>query len=155
VLEPVRAHRVLTTPAAATGLSARPDDAAGPMANPAGSDRAGPVALTIAPDEILFIDDATGDLPPVTRHDPHALVVEDRGWMAAWLDAATIENLVEAHCRWALPTERPALAQGLMAEVPVKLWLEPERGLLVVAHTMAQDLAQRIGIDHDPGGAHR
>ena len=52
---------------------------------------------------------------------------------------------VAHHIEWSLPTERPALAQGAVANVPARVWL-PDDGdaLLVTAAAYADELASRL-----------
>ena len=48
------------------------------------------------------------------------------------------------HVEWHLPVDRPAFAQGRVAGVPAKLWLETDRVLLVTATAHADELAERL-----------
>ncbi len=114
------------------------------MAAPESLDRLaapdGALALRIAPDELLVT-------APVARGavaDPHAVVERESGFAGRWLDAAEAAGLMAAACAWEPPAERPALAQGAMAGVPVKLWLEAARALLIVPAAYAADLEERI-----------
>ena len=45
---------------------------------------------------------------------------------------------------WALPTERPAFAQGAVAEIPVKLWFEEASVRFVVPAAYAADLGEQM-----------
>ena len=92
--------------------------------------------LRTAPDEVLAIGPVA-----VEVDDPDAIVVDDYGFVGAWLDVAVIEP----HAEWPLPTERPALAQGLIAGVPAKVWL-PDDGLalLLTAAPFAEELRSRL-----------
>ena len=92
--------------------------------------------LRTAPDEVLAIGAAT-----VEVDDPDAIVVDDHGFVGAWLDIAVIEP----HAEWPLPTERPALAQGLVAGVPAKVWFPDNgRALLLAAAPFAEELRSRL-----------
>jgi len=42
-------------------------------------------------------------------------------------------DFLERSCEWELPRARPAFAQGMVAGLPLKLWFEPERVLLIAA----------------------
>ena len=112
------------------------------VAEPASLDRAtwagdGITVLRFAPDDVFAIG-ATG----VDIDDEHAIVEDEVGFVAVWLDA----DVLEPHLEWPLPTERPALAQGSIAGVPAKLWL-PDDGdaLLVTAAAYADELTSRLG----------
>lgn len=121
-LERVAAVRIVATPATL-------DAAAWP---------ANAIVLRTAPDEVLLIGGGPPDLD-----DPWAIVVPDAGWSGVWMSSADADRLLDHACAWRRPTERPAFAQGLVAELPVKLWFEQERTLLVVASTLAAELADR------------
>ena len=101
------------------------------------------IVLRTAPDEALIIG-ARADTIDVD--DPHAIVVDDRGWKGAWLSADDTAALLRSEAAWQPPTERPSLAQGMIAHLPVKLWLEADRTLLIVPHVSAADLTHRIDI---------
>jgi hypothetical protein len=110
------------------------------VANPAALDGArwfdADAILRTAPDEILAIGPVA-----VLVDDDDAIVVDDYGFVGAWLDLASIEP----HAEWPLPTERPALAQGSIAGVPAKVWLPDDgRALLITAAPYAHELSKRI-----------
>ena len=95
--------------------------------------------LRIAPDEAFAIG-AGG----VAVDDPDAIVEPEPGFSGARLDSAALESVLE-HVEFALPTERPALAQGKVAGVPAKLLLSDDGpSLLVVQTAYANDLATRL-----------
>jgi hypothetical protein len=95
--------------------------------------------LRTAPDEALITARVDADAVP----DPHAIVVRETGFAGRWLDRDTAAALMERGGRFELPWERPAFAQGALAEIPVKLWLEAERVLLVVPAALAAELVER------------
>ena len=97
------------------------------------------LVLRIASDEVLVI-------PPVEAlnvDDLHAIVIPEGGFAAGWVAAAEALAFLERACEWELPRQRPALAQGAVAGVPVKLWLEEERVLFVVPGPYVYDFAER------------
>lgn len=110
----------------------------------------GSIALRIAPDEVLVIPDPVAhpadstDLSDVTVADPHAIVEWDTGWCAAWVPSSHASDLIERACRWEPPRARPAFAQGALADLPVKIWFEPDRVLFVVPAPFAVDLEARL-----------
>jgi len=92
--------------------------------------------LRLAPDDAFAIG-ATG----VEVDDEHAIVEPEAGFAGAWLPVETVAH----HVEWSLPTRRPALAQGAVAQVPARVWL-PDDGdaLLITAAAYADELASRL-----------
>jgi hypothetical protein len=117
--EPVPGVRVVADPAVLDGVGL-PGDA---------------VALRLAPDE-LFVAGQAVDAEP-------ALVEDERGFVGWWLQPEELEQVAH-HVEWPLPGERPALAQGLVAGVPARLWLGEGRTLLLVAAAYAHELVDRL-----------
>lgn len=142
----LEATRILAAPAAL-------DDANWPE---------GAAILRIAADEVLVIGvaqvsrtgsslpipaalHAAGGLaPPDSVADPHAIVERETGFSGAWLPAEEAAAILSRTCAWELPVERPAFAQGAVAEVPVKLLLEEDRLLIAVQTPLAQELEDRL-----------
>jgi len=100
---------------------------------------AGLTVLRVAPDEALALG-AHG----VEVDDEHAIVEEEAGDVGAWLPPDALDHVM-SRVEWPLPARRPALAQGLVAGVPAKLWV-PDDGeaLLLVAAAHAADLEARL-----------
>jgi hypothetical protein len=121
--DPIRALRVVAAPAVLDEL-AWPD---------------GATALRLAADDLLVIGGTSPSLGGST-----ALAEEERGFAGWWLSADELRDRVLPHIEWPLPAERPALAQGLIAGVPAKLWLADERALLLCAAAYAHELAERL-----------
>ena len=121
VLEPLRGLRVVA------------DAAALDVARWSGD---GLIILRFAPDDALAVGARSVELD-----DEHAIVDVEAGYVGAWLPIADIAP----HVEWALPGERPTLAQGSIAGVPAKLWL-PDEGdaLLLTAAAFADELAGRL-----------
>ena len=111
------------------------------VADPAALDAAawaeGVTVLRLGPDDTFAID-ATG----VAVDDAHAIVAEEAGFSAAWVGLDTVRR----HVEWALPAERPALAQGFVATVPARVWLpdDGDRALLITPTAYADELAGRL-----------
>jgi hypothetical protein len=100
----------------------------------------GPISVVrIAPDEAFAIG-ATR----VEVDDAHAIVEPEPGFSGAHLDSAGLESVL-AHVEFALPAERPTLAQGKVAGVPAKLLLDEDGALLVIQTAYAADLEARLG----------
>jgi len=92
--------------------------------------------LRLAPDDVFAIA-ATG----VDIDDEHAIVESEPGFAGAWLPVETVAH----HLEWPLPTERPALAQGAIAQVPARVWLRDDGdALLITAAAYADELASRL-----------
>ena len=99
------------------------------------------IVLRLAPDDALVLG-ATA----VHVDDPHAIVEPDSGWRGWRYSETAFAAHVAHHVEWTLPGERPALAQGLVAGVPVKLWFAGDGTVLVVcAAAYAAELTDRIG----------
>jgi hypothetical protein len=123
--EPLRGWRVVARPDALDAL-----------------ERAGlGTALRLAPDDLLLI----GPGAPPAVDDGDAIVVPDAGFVAWSLDAAALRSVMEEHVDWELPSGRPALAQGLVAAVPAKLWLaEDGTARLICLAAYADELRERV-----------
>ena len=74
-----------------------------------------------------------------------AIIEQDAGFVGWWLTPSELETSVLPHVDWPLPSSRPALAQGLVAGVPAKIWLTDDRALLLCAASYAHELAERLG----------
>ena len=127
-LSPIEATRVVAAPAALDGLTADapwPGDA---------------LALRIAADELLVTAPPTFEV----AGDPHAIVERETGFSCVWLDAAGTAALLDRECDWERPDTRPALAQGEIAGIPVKLWFEPGRTLILTPSPFAAAFQRRL-----------
>lgn len=113
---------------------------------------ASPAALDAAtwPAECLTLRFAPDELwvsPPVENpalSDPHAIIIADSGFAGVWLAAPAALDFLERACEWELPGERPAFAQGAVAGIPAKLWLEPDRVLFIVPAPYAAEFEERM-----------
>ena len=92
--------------------------------------------LRLAPDDAFAIGASGVDIA-----DEHAIVESEPGFAGAWLPVEAVAD----HVEWSIPTERPTLAQGAVAQVPARLWL-PDDGdaLLLTAAAYADELASRL-----------
>lgn len=96
--------------------------------------------LRSAPDDLLILHSgsyrvALGDEPIIQE--------EEAGFVGWWLTPEELDHVV-TRVDWPLPTDRPALAQGLIAGVPAKLWLAEDRALLLCAAAYAHELMERL-----------
>jgi hypothetical protein len=118
------------------------------VADPAALDRSAwrgqgsqPVlVLRFAPDEAFGLGAASVEID-----DPHAIIEPEHGFAAASLSRDDLE-LIKARIEWPLPSERPSLAQGNVAGVPAKLWLDEGLVLLLTAAAHSDELGRRLGI---------
>jgi hypothetical protein len=97
------------------------------------------IVLRFATDEALV----TPSVDALSLDDPHAIVVPDSGYAGAWLAADEALAFLERTCEWELPSHRPAFAQGAVAGIATKLWLEQDRVLFVVPAPFVEDFAER------------
>jgi hypothetical protein len=97
------------------------------------------IVLRFAPDDAFAIG-----MSDVALADDDAIVEPERGFVGTWLTRDELVDHVEPHIEWPLPAARPALAQGLIAGVPAKLWLEDDRALLLCAAAYAHELTERL-----------
>ena len=138
-LRPLEATRAAAAPAALDALTADP-----PWPGDA-------LAMRIAADELLVT------APPdfEVAGDPHAIVERETGFSCVWLDAADTAALLDRECDWERPAGRPALAQGEIAGIPVKLWFEARRTLLLSPAPFAAAFQRRLSraLGCDAGGA--
>ena len=95
-------------------------------------------ALRLASDDLLVIGAASVQV--VGEH----LIVDEAGFVGWWLTPDEVREHVLPHVDWPLPTARPALAQGLVAGVPAKLWLAEDRALLLCAAAYLHELEERL-----------
>lgn len=120
------------------------------VAAPAALDRArwprGADVVRISPDDVFLIAPAgPGAAVPVVKDDPHAIITPEHGFAGAILSPAEVEVLALHHIEWALPTVRPALAQGRIAGVPAKLVIARDgSALLLVACAARAELEERL-----------
>jgi hypothetical protein len=127
-LETIVATRIVATAAAIDALAA----ATGPDV----------AVLRVAPDDALVL--GAPDASSVMIDDPHAIVVAETGFSGVWLAPDALDAIVGPFIEWNVPTTRPALAQGLIAGIPAKLWLTTDRVLLLCPTAYARDFGERL-----------
>jgi hypothetical protein len=98
--------------------------------------------LRIAPDELLVLHVATSDVS--IPHDEHAIVEAEHGCSLIALSWTEFERHVRPLAEWAVPTDRPVLAQGMVAFIPAKLWLTNDGVRIVVATPFVDTLLERM-----------
>ena len=98
------------------------------------------VTIRLAADDLLVLSKAI----VVAWSDTAALIEQESGFVGWWLTGEEVREQVLPHVEWRLPGARPALAQGLVAGVPAKLWLGEDRTLLLCAAAYAHELEERL-----------
>lgn len=97
--------------------------------------------LRTAVDEVLLLDalDAT---PP----EPHAIVFPDMGWVRFVVSAADGREIMSRSATWPAPAavSGPALGQGMVAGIPVKLVVDEAEWWFVVQAVVADEFEQRV-----------
>ena len=124
-LEPLRGIRVVADPAALDAARWSGEDL---------------LVLRFAPDEAFGIG-ATG----VDLDDDDGIVLDEGAFVGGTVPLDMLAHRLE----WAIPAARPALAQGALAWVPIKLWLPDDgpTGFLVAYAASAPELLERLGWD--------
>ncbi|MGH2477238.1 MAG: hypothetical protein ACRDIL_18415 [Candidatus Limnocylindrales bacterium] len=107
-----------------------------------GPDDFEPLVLRFAPDEAFAVG-ATGASVP----DPDAIIVGEAGFVALMFPAEEFVGRVVPHIEWPPPRTRPAFAQGTIAGVPAKLYLDPTGAATIfVLAAYVDDLLDRLPV---------
>ena len=108
-----------------------------------GPDEFEPLILRFAPDDAFAIG-ATG----VDVADPDAIIEPEVGYMAVMFRADEFVDVVVPRLEWPAPIERPAFAQGAIAGVPAKLYLDSTGAAIVlVLASYLDDLMARLPVN--------
>ena len=108
-----------------------------------GPDEFEPLILRFAPDDAFAIG-ATG----VDVADPDAIIEPEVGYMAVMFRADEFVDVVVPRLEWPAPIERPAFAQGAIAGVPAKLYLDSTGAAIVlVLASYLDDLLARLPVN--------
>ncbi|HKY46768.1 MAG TPA: hypothetical protein VJQ79_02180 [Acidimicrobiia bacterium] len=121
--EILRGRRIVATPAAIDGARL-PADA---------------VVLRIAPDDALIVGDG-----PIEVSDPHSIIESDAGWCALKVSEERALTILSHHAAWEPPPHRPVLAQGMVAGLAAKVYLDGSRSMVIVATPFAAELEERL-----------
>ncbi len=131
-LNPIPATRIVATPAALDAAHWPPEA----------------LVLRFAPDEALIMSAVTEGVDSIIEaiilDDPHAIVIAETGYAGLWLAADKALDFLERACEWALPSDRPAFAQGAVAGIPTKLWFEEQQVLFILPAPYAVDFEERL-----------
>jgi hypothetical protein len=123
VVEILAARRIVAAPAALDAATWPP----------------GMVTLRLSPDEVLVLGDGEIELG-----DRHAIIEPDGGFSAIRTTEESIQRLLAAFASWGLPAERPCLAQGMVAGLPVKVHSDGVNALLLTPTPFAHELEARL-----------
>lgn len=110
------------------------------VAKPAAIDRLSGIVLRLASDDALVVG-----VLGVEIGDPEAIVEPDTGWVFLELSEERALELIAAGASWRPPAERPAFAQGMLAGLPAKIYLNGARSLVIVAAPFEHELEERLG----------
>lgn len=97
------------------------------------------VVLQVAPDEALILD-ATD----VAVDDAHAITVPDDGFVGVQLDRAAVEDWCAREADWPLPDLVSFFTQGMVAGLPVKIWVNGDTALVITRASLAAELEGRL-----------
>jgi len=101
-----------------------------------------PLVVRLAPDDAFAIG-ATG----VEVDDSDAIVEREVGFVALMFPADEFVDVVVPRLEWPAPIERPAFAQGAIAGVPAKLYLDTTGAAIVlVLASYLDDLLARLPV---------
>jgi hypothetical protein len=108
-----------------------------------GPDEFVPLVLRLAPDDAYAIGATAVELD-----DDHAIIESEVGYLALMFPADEFADIVVPHLEWPPPLERPAFAQGAIAGVPTKLYIDSTGAAIVlVLDSYADDLLDRLPVD--------
>ncbi len=97
----------------------------------------GSIVARFAPDEVLVL--GHGD---IAVSDPDAIIVDESGFSGFWMARSEAETWVGRNADWEIEDHR--LNQGLVASIPVKLFVAGDEVLVIVATALAYELEARL-----------
>ena len=97
------------------------------------------IVLQTAPDEVLILAGTSVDVA-----DPHAVVVEEDGYVGVEMTREDLFDWCRRECEWPLPDLDSFFVQGAVAGLAVKLWVEGTDGLVIARTSLAHDLQERL-----------
>lgn len=107
-----------------------------------GPDEFEPLVVRFAPDEAFAVG-ATG----VQIDDPDAIIEPEVGYVALMFPAEEFIEFVVPHIEWPAPDTRPAFAQGSIAGVPAKVYIDATGAVTVmVLAAYLDDLLARLPV---------
>ncbi|MEX2654506.1 MAG: hypothetical protein WD532_05685 [Acidimicrobiia bacterium] len=97
------------------------------------------VVLQIAPDEAIILD-ATD----VVVEDEAAITVPDDGFVGVEMTRDRLEEWCRREAEWELPDLVSYFTQGMVAGLPIKIWVNGDRALVIGRTSLARDLEERL-----------
>ena len=98
------------------------------------------LSFRVAPDEVYV----QADIDALAINDEHAIITKESSLSGTWLSMDVALHFLQHECAWELPLERPAFVQGMVAHLPVKLYFEESRVLIMTAAPFAHNLQERL-----------
>ena len=128
----------------ATRIVASPEALDKPLGDDGVCSLSGAPAMRTADDEVLVFARLDANVVAELIEDEHAIVLHETSLASLSIESSRAHELLARHCAWELPRERPAFAQGAVAEIPVKLWLEDDHVQFVVSGALVHELEERL-----------
>lgn len=97
------------------------------------------VVMRIAPDEALIVG---GSVPAL--EDPHALIEPEEGFVGVEMVRSDVREWMAREAEWEIPDSGPCFAQGMIAGLPMKIWADGNRALVVTRASLRHDLGERL-----------
>lgn len=110
-----------------------------PAALDAASWPEGAKVLRFAPDDALVVGDGQIEID-----DPHAIIEADSGFCFLRISEAAIVAVLARSASWQLPDARPCLAQGMIAGLPAKVFVDDGEAMLITPAPFAAELEARL-----------
>jgi hypothetical protein len=99
----------------------------------------GAIVLRLAEDEALVL----GGGPAPTCEDRHAIVEREAGFVGVWMTRTDLEAWMSRESHWPLPIHA-LFVQGMVAGLPMKIWIDGDRALAITRASFAADLRARL-----------
>jgi hypothetical protein len=99
----------------------------------------GTIVLPIATDEALVIGDIPGDI-----NDPHAIIEEEGGFVVLRLTRAELDDWMSRESEWTLPRSPTSFSQGMVAGLPVKIWVDGDLAMVVTRVSLRSELEMQL-----------
>jgi len=95
------------------------------------------VVMRLAPDEVLVVG---GSVPPLD--DPDALIEPEDGFVGVDSRRDDIREWMSREAEWEIPASGQCFAQGMVAGLPVKIWADGGRALVLTRASLRHTLAE-------------